>query len=475
MARRRAAVPETAASAVAPVADGLPVVAILGRPNAGKSTFFNRLVRGRSAIVDSTPGVTRDRNIGLVDYEGRALLLVDTGGFEDADASTLAASVRAQADLAAESADAIILVVDGRAGVNPEDRTFMDRLRRLRKPLLCAVNKLDTPALEDSASDFFALGVDDVFPVSAEHGRGIGELFERLLELLPEKGEGQLLAPPDALRLAVIGRPNVGKSSLVNRIVGYERAIVDATPGTTRDSLDTPVTIGDRSYVLVDTAGIRRRPRVHENVERVSVVRALHALERAGIAALVIDATEAISDQDARIGSYAWDRRRALVVVFNKWDAVPADQRSEARFLRRLREQYPSFADVPGVAVSAHTGDGLRKLFATLEDVMRAHRMVLQTADLNRVLQEASQAHTPPAVRGKQPRFYYAAQTGNSPPEITVFTNTKQPIPPAYERYLRNVFRQRFELFGTPLQLRFRARTATGGRRHSAKTPRRPR
>lgn len=465
MARARAVMPETEEPTAPMATEGLPVVAILGRPNAGKSTLFNRLVRGRHAIVDSTPGVTRDRNIGVVEHEGRAMLLVDTGGFEDRDGSSLAVSVRAQAEVAAESAEAVVFVVDGRAGVNPEDRTLMDRLRRLRKPVLCAVNKLDTPALEASASDFFSLGVDELFPVSAAHGRGVGELFDRLIELLPEKGGGQALAAPDAVRLAVIGRPNVGKSSLVNRIVGYERAIVDAAPGTTRDSFDTPVRIGERDYVLVDTAGIRRRPRVHENVERVSVVRALHALERADIAALVVDVTEEISDQDARIGSYAWDRFRALVVVFNKIDAAPPGKRSEGPLLKELREHYPSFADVPGVALAARTGQGLEKLFPVLEGVIRAHRMELQTADLNRVLQEAAQAHTPPSVRGKQPRFYYAAQTGSAPPEITIFTNTKQPIPPSYERYLRNVFRQRFELFGTPLQLRFRARSESAGGR----------
>jgi len=452
--------PDDASVAGAPACrrEGLPVVAIIGRPNAGKSTLFNRLVRGRNAIVDSTPGVTRDRNIGVVDWGLRSFLLVDTGGFEDRDASALAASVRAQAELAADSADAVVLVVDGRAGVNPEDRTLMDRLRRLRKPLLCAVNKLDTPALEADASDFYALGLHEVFPTSTAHGHGVGELMDRVVELLPEAPEGAIAPQAEGVRLAIIGRPNVGKSSLVNRIVGFERAIVDSTPGTTRDALDTPFRFGDHEYVLVDTAGIRRRPRVQENVERVSVVRALHALERSEVAILVIDAVDGLADQDARIAGYALERRRALMYVLNKWDALPVGRRDEAKLLAEACDRYPSFADLPGVALSARTGARLNRLFPALERVIRVHRLQLQTAELNRVLREATQAHTPPSTRGKQPRFYYATQTGTAPPEITVFTNTKATIPAVYERYLRNVFRDRFGLIGTPLQLRFRPR-----------------
>jgi GTP-binding protein len=269
----------------------------------------------------------------------------------------------------------------------------------------------------------------------------------------------------------VIGRPNVGKSSLVNRLVGFDRAIVDATPGTTRDSLDTPIRIGERDYVLVDTAGIRRRPRVHENIERVGVVRALHALERAHVALLVVDATSKISDQDARIAGYAWERRRALIVVFNKWDALPPKRRDEARLLAEVRESYPSFGDLPGVAVSAKTNARIDRLFPLIENVIRAHRQELRTTDLNRVLQDATQAHTPPSVKGKQSRFYYAAQTGTAPPEITIFTNTSMEIAPAYERYLRNVFRDRFGLFGTPLQLRFRPRSGDRAGHGSKRTP----
>jgi GTP-binding protein len=354
------------------VARRLPVVAIVGRPNVGKSTLFNRLVRAQRAIVDSRPGVTRDRNIAMACWDARQFLLIDTGGFEDADKSALAASVRAQAVLAAEEADAVIAVFDGREGLNPVDRELVRQLRALRKPVFYAVNKLDTPALDDEAAEFFALGFEEIFPVSVAHGRGVADLMERLLEQLPEVPAAAI---PEALesgavRLALVGRPNTGKSSLLNRIVGYERAIVDAAPGTTRDTLDTPFRHGDHAYVLIDTAGIRRRPRVHEQLERASVVRALRALERAEVALLLIDATEGMADQDARIASYAWERGRALLLVINKWDAVPQAQRERTEFRKRIQLQYATLAEVPMVFVSALTGQGVQTIFPALEQLV---------------------------------------------------------------------------------------------------------
>jgi GTP-binding protein len=298
----------------------MPTVAIVGRPNVGKSTLFNRLARSQRAMVDSQPGVTRDRNIARVRWDTTEFLLVDTGGFEDADRSPLAAAVRAQSALAAAEADAVIALFDGREGLNPVDRELVRQLRTLRKPVFFAVNKLDTPAHDDAAAEFFALGLAEVFPISVAHGRGMDELMERLVAQLPVPAAET--AAGSAVTLALVGRPNVGKSSLLNCIVGYERAIVDATPGTTRDALDTPFQYGDQDYVLVDTAGIRRRPRVHQHLERASVVRALRALERAEVALLLIDATEGMTDQDARIAGYAWERGRALLLVINIWEEV---------------------------------------------------------------------------------------------------------------------------------------------------------
>jgi len=442
----------------------LPVVAIIGRPNAGKSTFFNRLVRAPRAIVDSTPGVTRDRNIATARWNDRAFLLVDTGGFDEGEATSLAAAVRTQSALAADEADAVIVLLDGRAGVNPIDRDLVQRMRPLRKPVLYAVNKLDTHKHDDAAAEFFALGLPEVFPISSAHGRGIGELMDRVVESLPPETDARAAPAAHAVRLAIVGRPNVGKSSLLNRIVGYERAIVDATPGTTRDTLDTPFRCDGQAYVLVDTAGIRRRPRVHEQIERASAVRALRALERAEVAIVVIDATEGMTDQDARIASYAWERGRALLFAINKWDAVPHAKRDRVEFLTTLREQYRTLADVPAVFLSARTGSHVGDLFPALTTLVAAHRRQVRTVHLNQVLEDATRAQEAASVRGKRPRFYYATQTATAPPTFTIFTNAPDAVQVAYQRYLTNAFRTAFELPGTPIRLRLRERPESARR-----------
>jgi GTP-binding protein len=439
------------------------VIAIVGRPNVGKSMLFNRLVRASRAIVDSRPGVTRDRNMAIARWGEREILLVDTGGYEDAERSGIAAAVRAQSALAAEQADAVIAVFDGRAGLNPVDRELVARLRHLRKPVLYAVNKLDTPAQDDEAAEFFALGLSAVFPIAAAHGRGVEELMEHLFEQLAavaseEAPAAETVERTSAVTLAIVGKPNVGKSSLLNRLVGSERAIVDATPGTTRDPVDTPFRYGQQEYVLVDTAGIRHRPRVHERIERASAVRALRAIERAEAALVVIDATQVISDQDARIAGYAWEQGRALLFVVNKWDAVPRPERNSARFLAELYARYASFTDVPAVFVSARTGAGIERIFPAVEELVAVHRQQLRTVELNKVLAEATRAQAPPSVHGKRPRFYYAAQTATAPPTITIFASAPELLQLGYERYLANTFRTAFRLHGTPIRLRFRGR-----------------
>lgn len=438
--------------------DRLPVVAIVGRPNAGKSTLFNRLVRQPRAIVDSQPGVTRDRNIARAVWDDRPFLLIDTGGFEDQDASQLAESVRAQSALAAEEADVVIALLDGREGVNPADRDFVKRLRQLPKPVLFVANKLDTPALEDEATDFFALGIDEVLAISAAHGIGVGEMMERVFALLPASPESTPAAGEGAIRLAIIGRPNVGKSSLLNQIVGYERSIVSAIPGTTRDAIDTPFRHRDHDYVLIDTAGIRRRPRVTEYVERASAVRALRTLERAEVGLLVMDAVEGMTDQDARIAGYGWEAGRALLLVFNKWDAVPRDLKDQKLYIERLRFAYPTLSEIRAVFLSAKSGVGMQKLFPAIEELVEVHRRQVRTSELNTVLQAAAAAHSAPSVRGKQVRFFYATQTGWAPPLITIFTNHPEAVAASYTRYLANEFRRAFSWFGTPLRIRYRAR-----------------
>ncbi len=445
-------------------APSLPVVVIVGRPNVGKSTLFNRLVRRQRAIVDQRPGVTRDRNIAAAQWGEHAFRLVDTGGFEDADMSALATSVRAQTRLAAEQADVVIAVLDGRAGLQPPDRDVVEQLRRLRKPVVYAVNKLDTPAHENEAADFFALGLGEIFPISAAHGRGVAALIEHVVQLLPA---GAAVAPAAGrpVALAIVGRPNVGKSSLLNRIVGYERAIVDATPGTTRDPVDTPFRHGRQEYVLIDTAGMRRRPRIPEQLEQVSVGRALRALSRAEVAVLVVDAVEGITDQDARIASHAWTEGRGLLLVVNKWDAVPHAERDRSHLIEELRRRYATLADVPIVVLSARTGAHVADLFPALERAAAAHRRQLRTVELNRTLAQAVRAQAPPSVSGKRPRFYYATQTATAPPTITIFTSAPQLVQTAYERYLMHALRAAFALEGTPLRLRFRGRSRPAGSR----------
>lgn len=444
------------------VAQRLPVVAIVGPPNAGKSTLFNRLVRSQRAIVDSQPGVTRDRNLATAEWAGRKFALIDTGGLDEQERSSLAAAVRAQSLQAAEEADVVIALFDGRAGVTPMDRDVVQRLRQLRKPVLYAVNKLDTPAHDDAAAEFFALGLPALYPVSTAHGRGIGELMEQVLAQLPEPVGMEQPAAGGPIRLAIVGRPNVGKSSLLNRILGFERAIVDDTPGTTRDAIDTPFEHDGQPYVMVDTAGIRRRPRVQEQVERASVARALRVLDRGEVALLVIDATEGMTDQDARIAGYAWERGRALVFVLNKWDAVPRAQRDRSRVLDELHFKYQTLAEVPVVFLSARTGAGLADLFPVIDTVVAAHRREMRTVHLNEVLGGATQAQAPPSVQGRRPKLFYATQTGTAPPAITIFCSFPELVPTSYQRYLAHAFGSAFALQGTPLRLRFRQRPKAG-------------
>jgi GTP-binding protein len=440
----------------------LPVVAIVGRPNTGKSTLFNRLTRTRRALVAPQPGVTRDRNIGLAVHDGRRFLVVDTGGFEADERQELGRAVRAQALLAAEEADVVVAVLDGRAGLNPLDQQLVERLRPLRQPVFVAVNKVDTASQEALVGEFYALGVETLYPISAEHGLNLdgllADVVARLPEAEPEAEDGE--ARPTAV--AIIGRPNVGKSSLLNRLVGYERAIVDALPGTTRDAIDTPITHAGRDYLLVDTAGVRRRPRVQAHVERASVVRALRALERAEVALLVIDAVEGMTEQDARVAGYAWERGRALVVVVNKWDAVPAASRGAKAVAAGIDHRFPSLAVVPKLFLSARTGRGVGRVWEAIDTVAAEHGRRLPTPKINQVLTRAVGQQAPPTVQGVRPRFFYATQIATAPPNVAIFCSAPQRVAPAYERYLQNQLRAAFGLQGTPLRLRFKARPRRG-------------
>ena len=444
------------------IAPGLPVVAIVGRPNVGKSTLFNRLVRERRAIVDDAPGVTRDRVIAPAEHGGRQFLCVDTGGFDAAaprDPAALAARVRAQALAAVAEADCVVCVFDGAAGFAPGDRETARLLGASGKPVLFAVNKVDGPAREGLLYDFYTAGVERLFPISSAHGRGIDALSDAIVAALPPDA-GVVPAAAAGTRLALVGRPNVGKSSLLNRLLGAERTLVSPEAGTTRDAVDTPVVVDGVPYVLIDTAGIRKRGKIDDALERHGAVRALGQLARTDLVLLVLDAADGMTDQDARIAGRAWEAGRGIVLLANKWDTLPRERQTPEAFRQKLAHDRPAFADLPLLCVSAETGQGLDGLFARIAKVARGYTATLPTPGLNRALRDAVDANPPPGPGGRAIRLLYAAQTGERPPEVTVFASAPTRVPPAYARYLTNRLTQAFGLAGVPLRLRFRARHA---------------
>ncbi len=445
------------------VSSRLPVIAIVGRPNAGKSTLFNRLLHQRKAVVDNTPGVTRDRNFSQAMWQGQPVLLVDTGGIDFRDNDALNSRVQEQTRLAINEADVIIFLFDGREGLNPADAEAVDLLRRTEKPTFFVVNKVDGDRQEAAAGEFFSLGLDPLYTISAAHGRGVSDLMEAVAETWSQEASSSELRAPSSelsppLRVAIIGRPNVGKSSLLNRLVGFERSIVDSTPGTTRDAVDSLIEWDGQQIVLVDTAGARRKSKVHERIEQASVLIALKALERAELGILVIDAVEGITDQEVRLARYAWDRGRALVLVVNKWDAVPTEQKNQARYLENLHYMAPITTPLPVVFLSALTGSRLSKLLPVVMQVAKAHTLRLPTTQLNRSFQEWTKRTPPSSYKGKQPKIFYVTQVAIKPPQFALFTGVPQGITPAYERYLENQLRATFDFLGTPVKLSFRAR-----------------
>lgn len=464
----------------------LPLIAIVGRPNAGKSTFFNRLSPQRKAVVDNTPGVTRDRNFARSQWYGQAFILVDTGGIDPSENEGIVSRVQEQTQLAIAEADAIIFLFDGREGLNPADTQAVDLLRRSKKPVFFAVNKIDGPKQAAHITDFYALGIEPLYAISAAHGLGVSELLEAVLEWWQETSAQSAQsawietenAPENhssqpALPVAIIGRPNVGKSSLLNRLVGFERSIVDATPGTTRDAIDSLIEWNGRAIRLVDTAGIRRRPRIYEKIEQASVFIALRAIERARVCVVVIDAVEGMTDQEARLIHYAWDRGRGVLLVVNKWDAVPPGGKNISFYEKALRRQSAATLHLPIVFVSALTGARVPTVLPALEQLAQAHALQLPTVQLNRCLKEWTERTPPPAYKGRTPRFYYVSQVSTKPPVIAIYSSAPQGVTKGYARYLENQFRQTFELTGTPLRLSFRSRRKdrpAAEERHAAKT-----
>lgn len=431
----------------------LPVVAIVGRPNVGKSTLFNRLTASRDALVAAEPGVTRDRQYAVARRHGSPCIVIDTGGADRAD-DPVTQAVAAQRLEAEREADVCLLVVDAREGLTPADEALATHLRRSGKPVVLAVNKTDGLDATLAIGEFHALGFEDVCAIAASHGRGLAELMRALARHFP--AASALEEPIDAgVRVAVVGRPNVGKSTLVNRVIGAERVITDAEPGTTRDSIRIPFTRDGRRYTLIDTAGLRRRSRVDERVERLSAVKTLQALEACDVAVVLLDASEPGTDQDARLLGLAVDAGRALVAGVNKWDRVPPAERARVRALVERRLGFVDFAPVH--YLSALEGHGLGALMRSIERVWRSASRHLPTPLLTRMLGEALSRHAPPLVRGRRIRLRYAHQGGANPPVIVIHGNQTEAVPDAYRRYLAREFRRRLGLEGAPLRLEFRS------------------
>lgn len=433
-----------------------PIIAIVGRPNVGKSTLFNRLLGGRRAIVDDMPGVTRDRLYGEFEWRGRRFVLVDTGGLEPAGTGIMA-QVRAQAEQAVAEADAILFLVDGKEGLTPADAEVARLLRQgASRPILLVVNKVDAASQTSLAADFFRLGFDPVSPISAEQGQGIGDLLDAVTSVIPKTGEAT--EETGAITVAVVGRPNVGKSSLVNRILGTERGVVSAEPGTTRDAIDTRFTYQGRDYILVDTAGIRAKGRLGRSVERYSVSRALAAVRRADVALILVDGVEGVTDQDTKIGGETHEAGCASILVVNKWDCRAGQPDAAEEFRLALQEQFKYLAYAPVAFVSALSGLRVTSLFRMIDAVAAERARRIPTAELNAAVEAAVARRPPPADRGRAVRIRYVTQTGIKPPTFVLFTTTAGKIHFSYMRYLENSLRETYGFRGTPIRLAIRGR-----------------
>lgn len=434
-----------------------PIVAVVGRPNVGKSTFFNQIIGKRISIVDDQPGVTRDRIYADAEWLNRKFTLVDTGGLDPESDDELLIQIRRQVEIAIDTADVIIFLVDGQVGVTPADQQIANLLRKTRKPVVLAVNKIDNFEDEPMVSDFFSLGLGEPIGISATHKRGIGDLLDRVVKYLPDKGIDE--EEDQAIKIAVVGRPNVGKSSLVNRILGEERVIVSDIPGTTRDAIDTPFERDGKEYVIIDTAGIRRKSRINEALERYSVLRALAAIRRCDVVLIMLDATQPIADQDAKIANLAIEEGKASVIVVNKWDLVEKDTYTMEEYKNRILQKLGFIAYAPMVFISAKTGQRVNRILELVDEVYSHYIMRVSTGVLNDCISDAVAVAAPPSEKGRMLKIYYATQVAVKPPTFVLFVNDPELMHESYQRYLENYLRKTFDLVGTPIRLLVRQRS----------------
>lgn len=434
------------------------LVALVGRPNVGKSMLFNRLTKSNKAIVDPTPGVTRDRHYGPVVWNERRIILVDTGGIELDTSDVISSQIQDQTWAAIEEADIILHVMDGVGGVLAEDFEVVHKLRRSKKPVYHLVNKVDGPEKEgEILSQFYELGIDQLWAVSAAHGFGMTAFFDYFFDSLPSS-ERRSEIPEEAIRIACIGRPNVGKSSLINKFLGQDRMVVSDIPGTTRDSVDSLLEKNGKQYLLIDTAGIRRKGKVSEKLEKFSVMRALSSLERCDLALLLVDASEGITEQDTKVIGYALERGRACLILVNKWDLVRGEKKKEKWIMDEVAMATKFMPYAPTIKISALTGMSLTKILTTVDKVYSQYTATFSTNALNQVLKRATETHTPPLHKGHRLKLYYTTQVASSPPTFVLFVNYPKGIHFSYYRFLVNQFREELGLSNSPIKLLLRER-----------------
>ncbi len=435
--------------------NGTPVVALIGRPNVGKSALFNRIIGGHAAIVSEEAGTTRDRHFGRAEWNGRSFWIVDTGGLPDNTRDAIDAEIRKQVLEAIAEADLLAFVVDTQAGIHPNDAKVLDLLRATDKPFMVIANKVDDPASTDFY-EFYRLGAGEPYPVSATNGKGSGDMLDAMVALLPESDEEET----EAIRVAVVGRPNVGKSSLVNRMLGEERLVVNDVAGTTRDAIDTPFKYHGRDFIFVDTAGLRRQARIEDGIEFYSSLRTRRAIERADVCILVIDAVEGLHNQDLKIATMAWDSGRALIVVVNKWDLKEKENNTAAKFEKDIVEKVPYLGFVPWVFTSALTGQRVTRLFDLILQVESEREKRISTSDINDTLQSLLARRQPPQAAGREIKLNYATQVETAPPTIAVFGNHPELVQEHYIRFLHNGFRAAYGFTGNPLNIVLRRKSA---------------